>query len=104
MLSPKERQDVEAAVINAKDRLKMIAVSDIADLIAGQKRLLQARSTSMMQEIEQLGKRRAQTADQIVGIEAQQKALSRQLELISKELKDQQTLLEKGLCPLNLAG
>lgn len=70
---------------------------DVADLIAGQRRLLKARSISMAQEIEQLGKSKAQIADQIVGIVAQQNALTRQLELISKELKDQQSLLDRGL-------
>ena len=33
VLSPVERQEVEVAVINAKDRLKMTAVNSIADLI-----------------------------------------------------------------------
>jgi len=33
VLSPVEKQEVEAAVINARDRLKMTAVSDIADLV-----------------------------------------------------------------------
>jgi len=68
-----------------------------ADLIAGQKRLLEARMISMRQEIEQLGKRREQIADQIVGIKAQQVALTQQLELISKELESQQSLLDRGL-------
>jgi len=70
---------------------------DAADLIAGQERLLQARAESIAQEIDQLQKRRGQIADQINGIEAQQVSLVRQLELITKELADQQSLLDRGL-------
>lgn len=70
---------------------------DAADLIAGQKRLLAARAESMSNEVEQLQKRRAQITNQIEGIDAQQVSLVRQMELISKELKDQQSLLERGL-------
>lgn len=70
---------------------------DAAELIDGQKRLLEARATSIAQEIDQLQKRRGQISDQITGIEAQQASLARQLELIQEELADQQSLLEKGL-------
>lgn len=70
---------------------------DAAGLIAGQNRLLQARAQSTANEIDQLHKRRGQIADQIVGIKAQQVSLRRQIELILKELADQQVLLDKGL-------
>ncbi|WP_371227688.1 HlyD family type I secretion periplasmic adaptor subunit [Roseovarius sp. 2305UL8-3] len=70
---------------------------DVAGLIAGQERLLAARAASVAQEIDQLGKRSAQIADQIVGIEAQQEAITRQLELLDVELVDQQSLLDRGL-------
>lgn len=71
--------------------------ADAADLMAGQNRLMQARAESIARETEQLEKRRAQIADQIVGIDAQQTALARQLELIEMELADQQSLLDRGL-------
>ncbi len=70
---------------------------DAADLIAGQERLLQARADSTEQEIDQLQKRRGQIFEQINGIEAQQTSLKRQLELITEELVDQQSLLDRGL-------
>lgn len=69
----------------------------VADLIAGQERLLAARATSMEQQIEQLGKRSEQIDSQITGIDAQQEALTLQLELISEELESQQSLLDRGL-------
>jgi HlyD family secretion protein len=71
--------------------------ADAADLMAGQQRLMQARAESVAREAEQLGKRRDQIADQIVGLEAQRTALGRQLELIEMELADQQSLLDRGL-------
>ncbi|WP_120500060.1 HlyD family type I secretion periplasmic adaptor subunit [Roseovarius sp. EL26] len=71
--------------------------SDAADLISGQKRLLAARAVSIKTEIDQLEKRRGQIGNQIDGLTAQQTALGRQLELITKELADQQQLLDRGL-------
>ena len=70
---------------------------DVARLVAGQARLFAARAASIAQEIEQLQKRRDQIGNQIEGIRAQQVALERQLALIGTELKDQQSLLDRGL-------
>ena len=70
---------------------------DVPDLIAGQKRLMTARAESTANEIDQLEKRRGQIANQIEGIEAQEVSLTEQLRLISKELADQQQLLDQGL-------
>ena len=71
--------------------------SNVQDIIDGQRRLFLARLDSLQGEIDQLGKRRAQIADQVRGIEAQQDALKIQLALIVEELNDQRSLLEKGL-------
>jgi len=70
---------------------------DVLGLMQGQTRLMEARSESIAQEIDQLEKRRGQIANQIEGITAQETALQRQLELIESELKDQQSLLDRGL-------
>ena len=71
--------------------------ADVPELIAGQKRLMAARADSTVNEIDQLEKRRGQIANQIEGIDAQQVALRKQLDLISQELADQQRLLDQGL-------
>jgi HlyD family secretion protein len=71
--------------------------NDAADLMAGQNSLFEARAQTVAAEIDQLDKRRGQISNQIEGIEAQQVALARQLELIEMELTDQQTLLDRGL-------
>ncbi|MEM7074978.1 MAG: HlyD family type I secretion periplasmic adaptor subunit [Pseudomonadota bacterium] len=73
------------------------ANEDVSGLIAGQKRLIAARSESVAREIAQLEKRRGQISDQIVGVESQRTALAKQLDLIGEELADQLSLLERGL-------
>ncbi len=67
------------------------------ELMEGQSRLFEARLESAASEREQLGKRREQIQNQIVGIAAQQEALETQLDLLQDELTDQQTLLDRGL-------
>lgn len=69
----------------------------VAALMQGQTQLMQARSNSIRQEIEQLLKRRGQIENQIDGVDAQRTALTAQLNLIKEELNSQQTLLDKGL-------
>lgn len=71
--------------------------AEIQGLVAGQKRLFQARRDSITNETEQLLKRRDQTKDQIKGIEAQELSMSQQLALIREELGNQQSLFDKGL-------
>lgn len=71
--------------------------SDAAELMEGQRRLLQARADTQRSETSQLGKRRAQIGEQITGIVAQQTALSEQIDLIAEERDSQQILLDKGL-------
>ncbi|MEC8194799.1 MAG: HlyD family type I secretion periplasmic adaptor subunit [Pseudomonadota bacterium] len=76
-----------------------IAASDqeVASLLMGQSRLFEARRDTLEKNLDQLAKRRAQTQSQILGVDAQNTALTRQLELIQAELADQQSLLDKGL-------
>ena len=69
----------------------------IQELMDGQERFFHARRDSIAREIEQLEKRRSQIGNQILGIQAQQKSLRVQMELIGEELANQTTLLERGL-------
>lgn len=71
--------------------------ADALELMEGQRNLFDARRVSIAREIDQLGKRRNQIEDQIVGIGAQEKSLSTQLSLIEQELSSQQRLLDQGL-------
>ncbi|MDD9744540.1 MULTISPECIES: HlyD family type I secretion periplasmic adaptor subunit [Marinovum] len=69
----------------------------VAEMIAGQTRLFQARAESTAGEIDRLRAQSRQIAVQIEGIEAQQEALDERRALIEEELENQQTLLDKKL-------
>ena len=66
-------------------------------LMEGQQRLFDARIESEMQEKEQLARRREQIGNQIDGIDAQKVAIGTQLDLLTEELVNQQSLLDRGL-------
>lgn len=74
---------------------------DIAAVSAGQQRLFDARNASQKKQIEQLRNRQTQLENQVRGIEVQMEALKQQQLLIKSELKDQNTLLEKGLAQVS---
>jgi len=69
----------------------------IAELIAGQVSLLEARAASLTGERAQLAERITQIENQITGAQAQQNALQTQLRLLEPELRNQQDLLSRGL-------
>lgn len=92
-----ERDDKPEPVYDTLLRDSAASNQDAAVLMAGQSQLLAARRASRAQEVAQLAKRRSQIDTQITGISAQSQALGQQLELIEQELKDQQTLLDRGL-------
>lgn len=70
---------------------------EAAGLMTGQSRLFAARADTLNKNLDQLAKRKSQIQSQIVGIDAQNVALTQQLDLIKAELTDQQALLDKGL-------
>lgn len=67
------------------------------DLIAGQQNLFDARLETLSKQDEQLRKQLVQIESEIAGTQAQLVSLRRQTELIDAELKDQQSLLSRGL-------
>jgi HlyD family secretion protein len=70
---------------------------EVAELMEGQARLFEARGETIARQLDQLEKRKAQTASLIGGIDAQAVALTVQQRLIGEELGSQQALLDKGL-------
>jgi len=92
-----QRDEVEAVTFDEELRTAASENPDVQELVDGQRNLFDARRVSVAQELEQLGKRRAQINAQIRGVDAQEAALSRQLELIEEELGNQQSLLDRGL-------
>jgi membrane fusion protein, type I secretion system len=92
-----ERDDMRELVFDEELLAAAAESTNVADLVEGQRRLFHARNESIARETEQLDKRRGQINNQIDGIGAQKKSMSRQIQLIQKELIGQQTLLDKGL-------
>lgn len=70
---------------------------EVAELMQGQRRLFEARRQSLMDEAEQLRRRKAQSGEQVTGIEAQRTALSEQIGLLEQELSSKQSLLDRDL-------
>lgn len=92
-----ERDDVDTITFDP-ELLSVAATRPTVDsLLVGQVRLFEARKFSQERETEQLGKRRDQIDNQIVGIRAQEDAMSVQLGLIREELVDKQKLMAQGL-------
>ena len=92
-----ERDDAPAPVIPPD--LAAIAAQrpDVAEQVDGQLRLFDARRDTLSRQSDQLARRKDQILSQISGIDAQSAALGTQLDLIERELADQQALLDKGL-------
>lgn len=92
-----ERDNLDS--LEFSPELVSLAQTDTAtlQLMQGQTRLFEARRDTLRQQIEQLTERKAQIRLQIKGVQAQLAASSEQVVLISKELVDQQGLLDKGL-------
>lgn len=90
-----ERDDAQSPVFDAL--LLETDSPEAQELITGQVRLFEARLESSKSAVEQLTQQRAQIASQMTGITAQQAALKTQQELITRELADQQSLLDRGL-------
>jgi HlyD family type I secretion membrane fusion protein len=100
VLARSARFEAEEADLDSLTFDPLLAESDnpvAADLMAGSERLFRQRRETAERQDEQLARRAAQTADQIRGIEAQQEAMRTQLDLIARELQNQQRLFEQGL-------
>ncbi len=72
----------------------------VADVLAGQARLFEARRSTRAGEEAQLRERVGQTRRQIAGLEAQAGAVKRQRGFLARELEAQRTLFEKRLTEL----
>ncbi len=92
-----ERDD-KAEPVFPRELLDLVtARPDVAEMIEGQRRLFTARLETINAQISQLNKRQDQIRSQVQGITAQAAAVDDQIALISPEITDQQTLLDKGL-------
>lgn len=69
----------------------------VASLTEGQRQMFKARAITIASETKQLRERQQQIEEEILGAQAQQEALSHQLEFVLKELGDLKELQKKGL-------
>lgn len=91
-------RDGKDEIVFAEEVLQRTLVdAEVAELVEGQRNLFFARRDSIEGEIEQLRKRSDQITDQVIGIDAQQTALTRQSDLIKKELVGKEELQRQGL-------
>lgn len=74
---------------------------ELAETIAGQQRLFDARRESLIGQTSILRNRIAQSLDQIAGMEIQEKAKLRQSALLDQELKGLKELANRGNAPTN---
>jgi len=97
----------EARLLAERDGLDDIAFSDdliqrasnndeVATILSGQKLLFQARRSSLGGQAQILRQRIEQLKDQIGGLQVQQSATNRQIELIDDELEGLRALYEEG--------
>lgn len=70
---------------------------DVKSMMDGQMSLFTARLDTLKQSLGQLDKQAEQVESQIEGVQAQTLALNQQRTFIEQELRDQRSLLEKGL-------
>lgn len=94
-----EAERADAAEIEVPAPLREAAALDdsYAKLIAGQESLFQTRRDTLRQSLDQLAQLAGQIDAEVGGIDAQIEALATQRDLIAQELKDQQSLLDRGL-------
>jgi epimerase transport system membrane fusion protein len=71
----------------------------VADILAGQRQLFEARSTALKGQNEMLSERIGRLEEEITGLEAQSSAKTEQIDIISLEHTDLNNLLKKGLAP-----
>ncbi|RED52013.1 HlyD family type I secretion periplasmic adaptor subunit [Aestuariispira insulae] len=79
------------------DLLKLASDPTIADIVQNQKIIFQSRQASLKGQIAILRQRNAQYREEIKGIQGQMAAETRQLELIDREIKNVQSMVDKGL-------
>lgn len=94
-----EAERVDAAeVVFAGELLQMAGdAPKLAEVMAGQSSLFLARRDTLHQSLEQLARQSQQIGSEMEGLAAQAAALSRQHDLIARELASQQSLLDRGL-------
>jgi HlyD family secretion protein len=77
-----------------------LAQPEIAEIVAGEQTLFESRKSARAGQKKQLAERIAQLREEITGLEAQQRAKAKELELIGRELVEVEKLFAIHLVPL----
>lgn len=93
-----ERDDL-ADISFPEDLLSRTHIAMVADIVEGQRHLLDARRQALAGQLDMTRERISQLEEQIVGLRAQSAAKDRQIRLIAQETADLRNLLEQGLTP-----
>lgn len=94
-------RDRKMTVTIAPELMKRIAEPEIADLVAAEQSLFEARRTAREGQKAQLAKRMGQLSDEIRGLQSQQSGRDRQAVLIEEELLGVRGLYAKNLVSLS---
>ncbi len=92
-----ERDDATHLEFGAFPDYEMIGPEITREQAEGQRRLFEARKTSLAQQTRQLTEQQTQIERKIEGVQAQIGSIDRQRDLITQELADVQSLLDRGL-------
>ncbi|OOY30461.1 HlyD family type I secretion periplasmic adaptor subunit [Thioclava sp. F36-6] len=92
-----ERDDLTKVDFTVLPDFPMLDPEQVAQQREGQSNLFAARQATMAKKINQLREQQQQIEKQIEGVEAQRVSLMEQLDLVSQELKDKQSLYERKL-------
>ena len=93
----KAEREGTATIAFPRGLIRRQANPEIADILDGQRRLLDNRRRSIDSQIGLLDRRIAKSREEITALDAQQRADRRQLELISEEIDGVRDLVDKGL-------
>jgi len=96
-----ERDEADSITFSQELRDMALVNRSVSKVVDGQADLFTARLTSVTEETARLKERKAQLAQQIIGIEAQMVATARQHSIVASELTGQETLLGNGLTQLS---
>ncbi|MEO1952786.1 HlyD family type I secretion periplasmic adaptor subunit, partial [Thioclava sp.] len=92
-----ERDDLTKVDFTVLPDFPMLDPEQVAQQREGQSNLFAARQATMAKKINQLREQQQQIEKQIEGVEAQRVSLMEQLDLVSQELEDKQSLYERKL-------
>jgi HlyD family secretion protein len=104
LMARKARLEAERdgrAILDFPDLLTSKDNKDVRSIVEGERKLFDLRQTARAGQRSQLRQRIGQLEEEIIGLSAQQKAKTREIELIDRELTGVRDLFNKNLIQIN---